>query len=191
MKVNTKKLTSIGVLAGISYVLMMVLEFPLPFMPPFLKLDLSTVPALIAGFMFGPVAGVLVALVKDLLHLLSTQTGGVGELADFICTTVIVVLSSTVYFKNKTRKGALMGLVLGTLGITVVGALVNMYILIPFYSKIMPIEAIFDACGNINPYIGSLSTYVLFGAAPFNFIKGVILSAITMLLYKRISKIFR
>ena len=84
-----------------------------------------------------------------------------------------------------------MGLVLGTFGITVVGALVNMYILIPFYSKIMPIEAIFDACGNINPYIGSLSTYVLFGAAPFNFIKGVILSAITMLLYKRISKIFR
>lgn len=181
-----KKMTTTGVLAAASFVLMAI-EFGLPFMPPFLKFDFSTVPALIAGFLYGPVSGIAVILVKDLLHLLMTQTGGVGELADFICSAVMVLISSFVYVRVKNKKGAFLGLVFSCIGLMIAGGLANYFILIPFYAKVMPIEAIIEVCSKINPYISSIYTYVIFGAMPFNLIKGIILSFVTIIIYKKIS----
>ncbi len=167
--------------------LLMFFEMPLPFMPPFLKLDISSVPVLILGFMFGPMPAVMAAAVKAIVHVFSTQTGGVGELADFLITSSFAVSASLVYMKNKSKKGALLGCAVGVVAITIVGMLANKFLLIPFFMKVMPIEAIVGACAAINPLIGSIDTYIIFGAGPFNMIKGIIVSFITILVYKRVS----
>ncbi len=102
-----KFIASVGILSGISIVLMQILEFPIPFMPPFLKFDFSTLPALIGGFAYGPVTGIAIAFIKAALHLLRTDTGGVGELADFLASGSLVFVSSLIFYKRiKTRKGA-------------------------------------------------------------------------------------
>lgn len=106
-----KFIASVGILSGISIVLMQILEFPIPFMPPFLKFDFSTLPALIGGFAYGPVTGIAIAFIKAALHLLRTDTGGVGELADFLASGSLVLVSSLIYKRIKTRKGAVLGLV--------------------------------------------------------------------------------
>lgn len=175
MKQNTKKLTTVGILSAISFVLMMI-EFPLLPMAPFLKFDFSTVPALIGGFMFGPLSGILVALVKDLIHLLMTSTGGIGELADFLCTSVIVICSSLMYKKYHTRKGAMIGLIIGIFGLLVVSSLTNAFLLLPLYLNVKPMETL---------------TYISGAILPFNFIKGVLLSVVTLILYKNISRIVK
>lgn len=188
-KFTPKFIASVGILSGISVVLMQILEFPLPFMPPFFKLDFSTLPALIGGFAYGPLTGFIIALIKAIFHLLRTSTGGVGEFADLLASTAIILTSSVIYKKHKTRKGALIGLLTGTVALAIVGGLANYHILIPFYSKVMPLEQIFELCGKINPFIHDTLTYTLYGAVPFNLIKGVILSAITFIVYKHVSKI--
>lgn len=191
-KTNTKKLVYIGLLAAVATVLM-YLELPLTFlmMPPFLKLDLSGVPTMIGTFMFGPVAGIFISLVKDLIHLLSSSTGGVGELSDFLIYTAFSLCAGFVYRYKKDKKGALLSCVAGTAAITVVGALTNKFLIIPFYSKIMPIDAIVSACSAVNPLINSIDAYILFGAAPFNLIKGLIISLVTFLVYKKLSNAMR
>lgn len=183
---KTRTITYTALFAAIAAVLM-YFEFPLPFMPPFLKVDLSGAATMIAGFTMGPVSAVIVTLIKDLVHVLSSQTGGVGELADFLCTSAFAVTASVIYRRYHTRKGALVSCGAAIAVMTVCGMLANRFLLIPFYSKIMPIDAILSACAQINPLIGSLDTYILFGAGPFNLLKGVILSLITVLLYKRLS----
>ena len=137
-----KFIASVGILSGISIVLMQILEFPIPFMPPFLKFDFSTLPALIGGFAYGPVTGIAIAFIKAALHLLRTDTGGVGELADFLASGSLVLVSSLIYKRIKTRKGAVLGLVLGAIAMAIVGGLANYFILIPFYTNVMPMEQI-------------------------------------------------
>lgn len=184
-----KFIASVGILSGISIVLMQILEFPIPFMPPFLKFDFSTLPALIGGFAYGPVTGIAIAFIKAALHLLRTDTGGVGELADFLASGSLVLVSSLIYKRIKTRKGAVLGLVLGTIAMAIVGGLANYFILIPFYTNVMPMEQIISLCGKANPLITNTLGYVLYGAIPFNLIKALLLSIITFVLYKQISKI--
>ena len=164
-------------------------EFPIPFMPPFLKFDFSTLPALIGGFAYGPVTGIAIAFIKAALHLLRTDTGGVGELADFLASGSLVLVSSLIYKRIKTRKGAVLGLVLGAIAMAIVGGLANYFILIPFYTNVMPMEQIISLCGKANPLITNTLGYVLYGAIPFNLIKALLLSIITFVLYKQISKI--
>ena len=137
-----KFIASVGILSGISIVLMQIFEFPIPFMPPFLKFDFSTLPALIGGFAYGPVTGIAIAFIKAALHLLRTDTGGVGELADFLASGSLVLVSSLIYKRIKTRKGAVLGLVLGAIAMAIVGGLANYFILIPFYTNVMPMEQI-------------------------------------------------
>ncbi len=180
----------VGVFAAISTLLMFI-EMPIPFMPPFLKIDLSGVPILIMGLMYGPVPAVCVTVVKDLIHMLSTQTGCVGELADIIVLSSFAVVSSLLYRRFPSRKGAALSVFSGIVTIMVVGSLANKFMLIPFYSKVMPLEAIIDACHAVNPLINSMDAYVLFGAAPFNMIKGLILSFLTLLLYKKMEGFIR
>ena len=187
---KTRMITLIGVFAAISTILMFI-EMPLPLMPPFLKIDLSGVPILIIGFMYGPMPAIYVTIIKDLVHMLSSQTGCVGELADILVLSSFAVVSSLVFRKNPSQKGAALSMAAGAATITVVGSLANKFMLIPFFSKVMPLEAIIDACHAINPMIDSMDAYVLFGAAPFNLIKGSILSLLTLLLYKKMSGFIR
>lgn len=123
--------------------------------------------------------------------MLSSQTGCVGELADMIILCSFSVVSSLLYRKNPSRKGVVISVLAGAATITVVGSLANKFMLIPFYSKVMPLEAIIDACHAVNPMVDSMNAYILFGAAPFNLIKGLILSVLTLLLYNKMSGFIR
>lgn len=183
---KVQMITLVGVFAAISTILMFF-EMPLPFMPPFLKVDLSGVPILIMGFMYGPIPAIYVTVIKDIVHMFSSQTGCVGELADIIVLSSFAVVSSLIFRRNRSTKGVALSVLAGAATITVVGSLANKFMLIPFYSKIMPLQAIIDACSAVNPMINSLNAYVIFGAAPFNLIKGLILSVMTLLLYRKMS----
>lgn len=187
---NTSKITFTAVFAAIAAVVMFF-EFPLPFMPPFLKVDLSGAVILIGAFLFGPGLAVGMALVKDLVHLLSTQTGGSGELADFLMTATLVLIAYAVFQRGRTKHSAILGCVCGSAAMALMGVLTNQFIIIPFYSLIMPIDAIISACAELNPLIGSMNGYLLFGVLPFNLIKGAILSFLAVLLYPRLEKVLR
>ncbi len=184
---NTKKLTYCALFAAIATILM-YFELPLPFMPPFLKVDLSGTVSLLAAYMFGWLPAVLITLVKNLIHLPMSSSGGVGQLADFLMTSTFCIVSVEVYKRKNTRAGAIFGLSMGTIAMSIIGIFTNYYLLIPFYSQLMPIDAIISMCNEVNPLIGTLETYLIFGVTPFNLIKGAILSLVTMLLYKRLSR---
>lgn len=141
--------------------------------------------------MYGPLAGVIIAAIKSLLHLFATTSGGVGELADFLVTASFVFTAALIYKSNKSKKGALIGSAVATVVLVLVGALANYYIIIPFYSQLMPINAIIEACHAVNPAITDMKGYILFGVVPFNLLKAVSVSAITMVIYKRISVVFK
>lgn len=179
------KITLMGALAFI----IMFLELPLPMFPDFLKIDISDVPALIAGFALGPVAGVLVELLKNALHLFRTSTSGVGELANFLVGSALVVPAALVYNRNKSRKSAIIGLLIGIISMAVMGAIANYFILIPFYEKAMgfPVDAIVGLGAAVNGAIKDLPTFILYAIVPFNLLKGVIVSALTVGLYKYVS----
>lgn len=182
---KTRKITLIGIFSAIASVLMFF-ELPMPFMPPFLKVDPSGVPILLSSMLFGPTAAISVTLIKDVIHLLSTTTGGVGELADFLIMSSFSVVVGLIYSKRSDRKGVLMATLAGTATIAIVGGLANRFLLIPFFSKVMPLEAIFAACAEINPAIDGLNAYIFFGAVPFNVIKGLLLTVLTFLLYRKL-----
>ncbi len=185
---KTMKITYTAIFAAIATVLM-YFEFPIPLMPPFLKVDLSGAAILIGAFIFGIGPAISMILIKDLIHVTQTQTGGSGELQDFILLTLFVVVAVTVYKHHKTRGGAVAGCLLGTVAMSLAGMATNYLIIIPFYSKVMmmPLEAIFGACAAINPHISGMSTYLLIGVLPFNIIKGAIVTLITMVVYKKLS----
>lgn len=179
------KITLMGVLAFI----IMFMELPLPMFPEFLKIDVSDVPALMAGFALGPIAGVLVELLKNVLHLLRTSTVGVGELANFLVGAALVVPASIIYKKDKSRKNAIIGLLVGIVCMAGMGAIANYFILIPFYEKVMgfPVEAIVGMSAAVNGAIKDLPTLILYAIVPFNLLKGIVVSAITVALYKYVS----
>ncbi|MCT4592722.1 MAG: ECF transporter S component [Anaeromicrobium sp.] len=188
---KTHVMARIAVLSVFSYVLML-LELPLFFFPEFLKIDLSDLPALIGALSLGPMAGILIELIKNLLNLITkSSTGGIGELANFLIGISLIVPASMVYKNNRSRKGALMGMALGTLAMAIVGGLANYYVLIPFYSNFMPIEAIIDMSKATNKYIVDLKSLILYGVVPFNLIKGTVVSAVTLVIYKKISPILK
>lgn len=190
MNKKTKHVVTTGILSAIAFVLMFF-SFSLPFLPPFLKIDLSNIPIMICGFALGPVAGIISALIKALLQLFVTTTGGVGEIADFLCAASLVGVSSVFYKKNKSFKNALIGCVLGIIAMIIMACIANRFLLIPAYSKVMPLEEIFAMCKAVNPYIDGMSGYIVFGVVPFNIIKGTVISFLTILLYKKISKLIK
>ncbi|KAB3532421.1 ECF transporter S component [Alkaliphilus pronyensis] len=190
-KFSTATLVKTSVLAVVAYLLMM-LEFPVPMFPAFLKVDLSDVPALVGGFAIGPVAGVVIQLVKVFLFFITrSQTGGVGELANFIIGASYVLPAAIIYHLKKDKRNAIIGTVTGTVVMAFVGALANLYILIPFYSNFMPIDAIVNMGSVVNANIVDLKTLVLYGVTPFNLMKGTIITIVTLLIYKRISPILK
>ena len=146
-------------------------------MPPWLKLDISDLPTLLAGFSLGPVSGVVVNAIKVLLFFFfkNSGTGGVGELANFIMGLCLVLPAALIYRRKKTRKRALVGTLVGVVAMTVASGLLNYYMLIPAYSLIMPMEAILEACTAINPAMNSVLAYVLMAAMPFTLAKAFLM----------------
>jgi len=187
---KTKKLVVTALMAAISAVLMH-LEFSIPIFPSFLRFDFSNLPALIVAFGLGPVWGMAVVLIKDLVHLLSTYSGGIGEFADFMASACLVLPAGLFYRKNRTRGSALLGMGVGMLLSAAVSAVLNYYVLIPFYEQFMPLEEIIAASAQVIPAIDSLMDVILLGIVPFNLFKCFVLSAVTALLYKRISVLLK
>ena len=191
---NTRTMVKVSILGAFSF-LLMLFEFPLWFAPTFLKFDFSDVPGLIGSFALGPFAGVLVQLVKNLLNLAieGTATAAVGELANFIVGSIFVYTAGYIYHRNKTFKTAIIGMVLGTLAMTVVMSLANYFVMIPLYAKLFgwPIEDIVALGSAVNKYVVDFKTLILFAVVPFNIVKGIIVTLITTLLYKRVSPILK
>ncbi len=191
-KINTKMMAQMGMLSAIAVVLMLF-EIPLPFAPSFYEIDFSEVPVLIGCFAMGPMAGVIIELLKILLNLCinGTVTAGVGEFANFLIGCALVLPAAFIYKKKKTKKGAIIGLVTGTLFMTFIGCFINAYLLLPTYAKAfgMPIEALVEMGSAVNASITDLFTFVMFAVVPFNLLKGIVVSVIVLLVYKKISPI--
>ncbi len=188
---SLRYISKVGILSAMA-VLLMLFEFPLPFLAPgFYELDFSDVPALLGGFALGPLSGVLIELLKNLINLVleGTDTNFVGEFANFVTGCAFVLPPSILYRYRKGIKSALFGLALGTLSLGLIGSVLNYFVLIPAFSHIfgLPLAQIIAMGSAINPLIADLPTLVVMAVLPFNLIKGLLCSAITMLLYKRLS----
>ncbi len=190
-KLSVNSLVKISMLAVVAYILML-LDFPLPMFPSFLKIDMSDVPALVGGFALGPVAGVLIQFVKVVLYgITKSSTGGVGEMANFIVGVSYVVPAALVYHAKKDKFHALLGTIVGTVVMCIAGALANYYIVIPFYSNFMPIDAIVNLGTMVNSRIVDVQSLILYGITPFNLVKGMAIATITLLIYKKLSPIIK
>lgn len=193
-KINARTIAQIGMLGAVALVLMLF-EIPLPFAPSFYKIDFSEVPVLIGSFAMGPVAGVLIELVKILLKLLTigSTTAGVGDVANFLIGISFCLPAAFIYRKMHSKKGAIIGMAAGTIFMTLVGCFLNAYVLLPTYAKAfqMPIDDLVAMGTAVNGHITSLFTFVAFAVAPFNLLKGVLVSLVVALIYKKISPILK
>ena len=192
--ITTQKIAMVGLFGAISTILMMF-EFPVPFAPTFYKLDFSELPVMIVTFAFGPVAGILTEFIKILLKVMfrSTTTAFVGELANFCVGASLILPSSIIYIFNKTRKGALLGSIAGTLTMTVFGSLFNALYLLPKFAHMygMDLGALVGMGSAINPAVNSLQSFALMIVAPLNLLKGCMISVLTIALYKKFSPILK
>lgn len=189
---STHKLVKVSILSAIAFIVMMI-EFPLPIFPEFLKIDLSDIPALIGGFAMGPLVGVVIELVKNVLHLLVTKTAGIGEIANFIVGAVFVFTSAKIYSGNRTKKGAAISLLVGTIAMSIVACFLNYFVLIPLYETALnfPISAMIGMANSITGMVSNLLTLVLFSILPFNLLKGIIVSIVVFLIYKKVETIIK
>lgn len=188
---SVSMITKIALLSALAGVLMLF-ETPLWFAPSFYKLDLSELAVMVGGLTMGPVAAALIELMKILLNFVlnGTITGGVGEVGNLLVGCAFVVPAAFVYQKWHSRKGMIAGMTAGIVCLVLLGSIVNYFILLPVYSVVygQPLEA-FVAMGNaLNPAIVDLKTFILFAVAPFNLLKGIIISVLTALLYNRVGK---
>lgn len=190
-KINVRTITATALFGALGFVLMM-LEFGLPIIPSFIKFDFSELPALLAAFAFGPWHGVLVCFIKNGLHLFVTNTAGVGELANFLMGVFLVVPAGLIYRHHKCRRTALLGSLTGSFVMGVACVLINYFITYPIYYKIMIPEAvILQAYQAILPSMDSILESLLIFNFPFTFAKGIVVSVICGLIYKKISPILK
>ncbi|MBR3128222.1 MAG: ECF transporter S component [Solobacterium sp.] len=190
MHSSVRALTKIAVLSAVAFVLM-YFDFPLPFIPSFYKLDFSETAVMVGGFAMGPGAACAIEGLKILLKILfkGTDTAYVGELANFLIGCAYVLPASFLYRNKKTKQQALIGLVAGTLCMTAVGVIINYAVLLPAYSFFyqLPMDVLIGMGTALIPAITDKLTFVLLATTPFNIIKGILVSVLTVLLYKRIS----
>ena len=191
-KVNTRTLVQIGMLSALAIILMQF-EIPLPFAPAFYKIDFSEVPVLIGCFSMGPFAGVLIELIKVILNVAikGTMTMGIGDAANFLIGCAFCVPAALIYQKKRTKSGAVTGMVVGTVIMTILGCVLNAYIVLPVYAKAfeMPLDALVSMGTEVNGAITGLMTFVLFAVAPFNLLKGILVSLIVFFVYKKIRQV--
>ena len=172
-------------------VALMFLEVPLPLMPPFLKFDFSEIPVLVGTFALGPVYGIIIELLKNLIHLPWTGTMAIGEMSNFITGSIFVGTAGFIYTRKRTRKGAVISMIIATLALAVIAVPVNAFINLPLYASVlgMSMESILGWTQTVNPAIDSELKLLLLGFVPFNLFKGIVVSAITFCVYKPISKL--
>lgn len=185
-----RNMVKVGILAAMSFILMFI-QFPIPVAPPFMKVDLADVPALIGGFSMGPIYGVLIQLIKNILNLSKTSTYGVGEISNFVVGGLFVFVSSSIYKKNKTKKNATIAMICGMLIMTLAATLSNAFVIFPLYGKAMGVDmnAFVAIAHKTNSLVKSYFTMMIFAIVPFNLIKGFIEILVTKLLYKHVSSI--
>ena len=187
---STRKIVVTGLLAALSSVLMYV-NFALPIAPSYLKIDFSDFPALLASFAVGPVSGLAVCLIKNLVSLPASTTGFVGELSNFLLSSVFVVSAGIYYKHHRTKKGALVASLIGAFSMAFVAILTNNLLVYPAYSRIMPIEVIIGMSAAIIPWVDSVFKVVLVFNFPFTLLKGILNVIVTFAVYKRISPIIQ
>lgn len=185
-RVNVWKMTMTAMLSAIAFILMF-LDFSVPIMPGFIKMDLSELPALIGTFAMGPVSGVIICLVKNLLHLFMSSTGGVGELSNFILGAAFVLPAGLIYKKWKGRKSAVIGALSGALLMALISIVSNYFIVYPVYYNFMPEETILNAYQAIFSGVDNILECLIIFNAPFTFVKGLFSVLITLVIYKPIS----
>ena len=188
---HTRRMVMTAILSALSSVLMFF-SFNVPLMPSFIKMDLSELPALIAAFSMGPVYGAIVCLVKNLVNLLTTTTGGVGELSNFILGVFFVVPAGIIYKLRPKFSGAIIGSIAGAAMMALLSVFSNYYVVYPIYTAFMPMEAIIGMYQAINPSVKNLWECLLifnmpFINMPFTFIKGMVSAVITIAVYKKLT----
>lgn len=190
-RVNTTVIAGGAMLAALATILQ-YLEIGLPFMPFFIKFDLSDLPALIGAFAYGPVTGVLVELIKNIIHCAVSQSATVGELANFLLGAVLAATAGLIYRHHKTKRTALTGGIIGSLLMGILCIPINYFVVYPFYySAYMPEEVVLDAYRMIAPGMKSVFQSLFVFNLPFTIAKGLISTAITMLIYKPLSPILK
>ena len=193
-KFNVAKFISvIGIMSALGFVLML-LEFPLPFIiPGFIKFDFSELPALICSFAYGPLSGILVCLVKNVLHLPFTTSACVGEFSNFILGAIFVGIAGLIYKRSKSRKTAFIGSVVGAIAMTVISVATNYFVVYPAFSVIygLPMEGIIGMYKMLLPAADNLIKALVIFNLPFNFVKGMVDAGICFLVYKRLSPILK
>ena len=183
------KLAVTSVLTAMASVLMYY-EIPLPFMPPFLKFDFSEIPVLMGSFALGPVFGVIIELLKNLIHLPMSQTAGIGEMSNFITGSIYVLTAGLIYNKMHSKPGIIVSSAVATIVLALVGIPLNAYVTLPLYATVLGFstEAIVGMSQAVNPLITSKWSLIMWGFVPFNLFKGIVVGIITFLVSLPLSR---
>lgn len=193
---NTKiQLICKGAMMSALAAIIMLFEFAIPLVPPFYELDFSEVIVLLTGFALGPMAAVITEALKIVLNLLlnGTNTMGVGEFANFMMGLALVLPATIYYQRHKTKKDALIGMIIGTIVLCIVAAFLNYFVMLPAYAYFLniPMEGLIQSATAVNGNINNLFTLIILAVVPFNFLKGVLTSLIVLLTYKKVSHILK
>ena len=183
------KLIKISLLSVMAFLLMYI-EIPIPIFPEFLKIDISDLPALLGAFALGPIAGVIIELFKNILHgMLAGKTAFVGELANFLVGGCLVFVSGYIYKAKKSKGGAVIALLIGTMAMSIFAGILNYFVILPLYESVLgfPVDVVVGMGTKINHNIKDLNTFIIFSIIPFNILKGIVVSAVTLGIYKRVS----
>lgn len=193
-RIDTRKMTITAMLSAIAIVIY-YLDFPVPLMPSFIKLDLSNVISLLAGFSMGPVSGVVVCLIKNAVHLVIKGFGttmGIGDIFDFVTSATFTLTASMIYQRNKTKKNAVIACLIGLLVFTIISLPLNYFIVYPIYFKAFGGEAaILGMYQEIMPSVKNIFSALCIFNLPFTFVKGLICALITIFVYKPLSPLLK
>ena len=187
---SVRTISMTAMLSAVAYLLAFV-EFSVPLSPSFARMDLSDLPALIGAFAFGPLSGLLIELVKNTLQLLTTSTGGIGEIANFLMGAFSVVTAGFIYKRHTTKKTALIACILASVVMGIAAALANYFILLPLFESFMPLDQLIASFAELLPFIHTKLDVVLFNAFPFNLLKGLVIGGVTMLIYKKLTPVLK
>ena len=192
-KFGVRALTVTAIMTALG-VILQTLEFPIPsLIPSFIKLDFSELPPLITSFAYGPLWGILVCFIKNVIHVLFGSSMGIGEISNFILGAVFVGVAGLVYKKNKSIKGALIACLAGSAAMAVFSIFSNYFVIYPLYGKVLGLstEAIVGMYSALLPAADNLWKALIIFNLPFTFVKGIIDSVFCFLIYKRISPIIK
>ncbi len=189
---KTRFLTVTGILSAVAFLLQLI-EIPIPMlMPSFIKFDFSDLPALLGCFALGPACGILVELIKNVLHAaLASGSFGVGELSNFVLGAVFTGTAGALYRRNRTKRGAAAASFIGAVVMAGVSFPSNLLVVYPVYYQFMPEETILAAYQAILPGMQSIAQSLLLFNVPFTLVKGLLDVALCFLLYKKLSPVLK